>query len=438
MKKLHKKVTTILKGPYLKKSTEILFVSTILTISIFTRFSQLGYSDYIGDEHKAFIELKKDQTIPDFFMSRRKGPMQFIVSHIPYLITGDFTNEFAQRIPFSIISVLSMLVFYSFVKKITKNMYVSFLATFLLTINGFIVGFGRIAQYQNLNLLFSFLALFFYIDLLEEDNKKFLLRSSLLGTLFWCLSILSHWDAVFIFPVVVIVFYKFLKSRKLDRKFKQKLVAGNFLLGCLLLLPFLLPYINYQTNNPENIQYFERRLEFGHVNYTRYKLLTDLYNPFVTFYLLFTLGLLGIFLIRKSYFFSAWFIFSYTAFELFVRKPGTHIYNFIIPLTILSAISICTIYKTLPRCLKKMWVGFIAIIFAFLFYQTHYIFINHQKEYPWEQKVLYDFTKLEDGLYDKKKVKAWDRVYHKIITPKYTIEQKTSIWFCPQKILERN
>jgi len=427
---LHK---NLLEKINLVKLIEAILITTLLSVTVFTRFTNLGYSDYIGDEHKAFIELKGDQTVGDFFMSRRKGPMQFLVSYVPYLITRDFTNELTQRIPFSLVSVGAILVFYLFVKKVSKNYYVAFIAAFLLTVNGFIVGFGRIAQYQNLNLLLSFIALYYYSDLLYGKDTKKLLKSSLLGTVFWCLSILSHWDAIFIIPVVVIMFVKFIKNNKINQDFKLKLVLYNFIIGCVLLLTFLVPYLRYQLSSPENVQYFGRRIELGHVNFERYKLLINLYNPFVTFYLLLILGLLGMFLIKKSYIFTAWFLFSYLVFELFVRKPGTHIYNFIIPLTVLSAIAICSIFRTLPKYLNKIWVGLVFLTFVFLFIQAHYIFIDHKKEYPWEQKLFYDFTEIEDRRYVKKKVRTTDRVYHQIITPKYTLEQKLPLFGFPHK-----
>ena len=43
----------------------------------------------------------------------------------------------------------------------------------------------------------------------KSSVKANYLKSSLLGTFFWCLSVLSHWDAVFILPVVVIIFFKY-------------------------------------------------------------------------------------------------------------------------------------------------------------------------------------------------------------------------------------
>jgi len=415
------------------KNIEFLFLAIIIGVTVFTRFYNLGYSDYIGDEHKAFIELSEGQSTHDFFMSRRKGPMQFLVAHIPYLITGDFRNELAQRIPFSIISVASILVFYFVVKKFTKNIYAAFLATFLLSINGFIVGFGRIAQYQNLNLLFSFLALYFYADLLNNEKTESYLKSSLLGTFFWCLSFLSHWDAIFILPVVVIIFIKLLQAKNFSKEKRQELILFNLLFGSLVLLPFLFPYIRYQAGNQENINYFGRRIELGHFNLLRYKLLADLYNPFVTFYALGFLGLLGAFLIKRSYIFTTWFLFSYLSFELFVRKPGTHIYNFVIPLTVLSAIAICSVYKVLPKCLKKVWAVVILMFLTFLTYQTCYIFIDHKKEYPWEQKTLMDFHDVEEKIYEKIKVKTKDRIYHSIITPKYNMDQKLPLFGFPHK-----
>ena len=430
MKKIMEKFKNVFTN---KKNIEFLFLAIIIGITVFTRFCNLGYSDYIGDEHKAFIELRDDQTLNDFFMSKRKGPMQFLVAHIPYLITGDFRNELAQRIPFSFISVAAILVFYFVVKKFTKNYHVAFLAALLLSINGFIVGFGRIAQYQNLNLLFSFLALYFYADLLNNEKTESYLKSSLLGTLFWCLSFLSHWDAIFILPVVLIIFIRLLQNEDFIKEKRQKLILFNLILGSLVLLPFLLPYIRYQAGYQENINYFDRRIELGHFNLLRYKLLADLYNPFVTFYALGFLGLLGTFLIKRSYIFTTWFLFSYLLFELFVRKPGTHIYNFVIPLTILSALAICSIYKVLPKYLKKVWVVVILIFLVFLTYQTCCIFIDHKKEYPWEQKTLMDFHGIEEKIYEKIKVKTKDRVHHSIVTPKYSMDQKLPLFGFPHK-----
>lgn len=401
--------------------TEYLFILILLVGSCYLRFKNLGYSDYIGDEHKAFLELSEGQTTWDFFMSQRKGPMQFLVSQIPYSITGDFRNEFAQRLPFSIISVLAVLVFYTLVKKLTKESLIAFISTFLLMVNGFIVGFGRIAQYQSLNLLFSFLALYFYTDLIERDEET--VKSSVLGTLFWCLSILSHWDAIFILPVVIIIFIKYLIRRDIEKSIKIRLVIFNFLFGCLILLPFLVPYIKYQLNSVENSAYFERRIEIGHGLRDRYKLLIELYNPFVTFWLLVIAGVLGVLFIKKSWIYLIWFIFGYLSFEIFVRKPGTHIYNFLTPVFILCGIGISNLVKISPSIIRKLIFFVLTLVFVFLFYQTHFIFIDHVREYPWQEKTFYKLKGLPKAL----------KRYSILETPTYTYEQKLPLFGFPHK-----
>jgi len=399
--------------------TEYLFILILLVGSCYLRFKNLGYSDYIGDEHKAFLEVPEGQSTWDFFMSQRKGPMQFLFSHIPYSITGDFRNELAQRLPFSITSVLSVLVFYSLVKKLTREDLIAFISTFLFMVNGFIVGFGRIAQYQNLNLLFSFLALYFYIDLIE--NKEELVKSSLLGTLFWCFSILSHWDAIFILPVVVIIFIKYLVRKDLEVASKIKIVIFNLVFGCLLLLPFLVPYVRYQLNSVENYEYFERRIEIGYSLGDRYKLLIELYNPFVTFWLLIVTGILGVFFISKSWIFLVWFLFGYLSFEIFVRKPGTHIYIFLIPVFILSGIGISNLIKAAPSVIKKILVCTMILVSIFLFYQTHFMFIDHVKEYPWQEKTFYKIKNPPKRL----------KKYSILETPTYSYNQKLPLFGFP-------
>ncbi len=418
---------------FLRHHSEKLLLLVLLIVTVYTRFVNLGYSDYIGDEHKAFYTPEPSETTYQFFMNKRKGPMQFVVAHVPYLITDNFSNELAERIPFAFISVLSMVVFYLFVKKVTKSKATAFLSAFLLSVNGFIIGFGRIAQYQNLNLLFSFLTLLFYADVYLESNSKKIIKSTLLGTLFWSLSVLSHWDAIFILPVVTVFFAKFIFSKKYEKGFKLKVVALNFLLGCLLLFPYLIPYARYQLANPENRQYFERRLELGHFNFERYRLLTRLYNPFLTLPFLVVFGLLGLFLIKRSYIFSLWFIIAYLIFELFVRKPGTHMYNFIIPLIVLSSFTLVFIYQHIPKLLKRAGIVLIVLFLSFLTFQAHFIFIDHIKEYPWEQKTFLDFKNIEEYYYKKNKVKTRDRIYHSITTPKYTIEQKLPLFGFPHK-----
>jgi hypothetical protein len=50
------------------------------------RIVNLGYSDYQGDEIKAFYLPAPGQSIPEFLFTQRKGPLQFIITGILTLV----------------------------------------------------------------------------------------------------------------------------------------------------------------------------------------------------------------------------------------------------------------------------------------------------------------------------------------------------------------
>lgn len=415
-----------------KSKFKYLGLGLIILFTLFTRFYNLGYSDYIGDEHKAFMQRAPGESTYEFLMNQRKGPMQYFVTSVTYFFVNDYRNELAFRVPFAFINLVGVIALYFLIMRISKSHFISFVGTFLFAFNGFNVGFSRIAQYQNINILFSILALYFYYSLLTENSSKKRLVQTLLGTLTLSISILAHWDAIFVVPPIIFVFTKYLLNKDVVKNEKVKLIIGNFILGSFLLLPFLIPYINYQQNSPENMEYFQRRVEIGYFNSERYKLLIELYNPFLTFYLLITLGLIGV-INKKTLIFTLWFVFAFLSFEIFVRKPGTHIYNFILPACILSAYGAAKIKDLLPSKIKFVWCFILFTALGFILFQTYYIFIDHTKEYPWEQKVFYDWRDLQEWNYDRNTVKTRDRIYTKWETPKYNIDQKLPLFGFPHK-----
>ena len=135
----------------------ILFLATFIL-----RFINLGYSEFQDDEKKTRIVLNQQTNLIDFFLSQRKGPMQFLVAYVPltYFQSNGYVNEFAVRLPFTVANFVTVFVLYALILKLTKSHLASFFVAFLFLVNGFVVGFSRIAQYQNLNLLFSITSLY--------------------------------------------------------------------------------------------------------------------------------------------------------------------------------------------------------------------------------------------------------------------------------------
>lgn len=367
-------------------------LAIILLLTITLRYVNLGYSEFQDDEKKAFIRLANDETTINFFLTQRKGPMQYFVTSISQLVIQDTKNEFWVRFPFTTMNLMSAFVLYLLLSKITKNKHATLFATLFYVINGFIVGFSRIAQYQNLNLLFSLLAIYFYYHLIEKDTKLF--RYSLLGTLSFCVSLLSHWDAIYIIPIVTYVFIKFLKRLDLSGHYKKRILLYNFLLGCIVLLPVLIPYFHTYTNNISNQEYFDKRLGFNSYPIQRHLYIFELYNPFLAFPVYLFILLLSLVFIKKTYPYLIWFIFSFASIAFFMEKPGTHIYNYLLPIIFLSAIVIHQTYLDLKknaRNIKYTLFGVLVIIISFLYIQSYIIFVDNSLEYPWEEKKILFF-----------------------------------------------
>ena len=389
---------------------EFFLLAILFVVTIGLRFPHLGYSDYIGDEHKSFFQPEEGQSGWEFFMEQRKGPMQFVVSYIPYLFTQDWNNELAERLPFTILGTLAVFVFYALIKKLIQNKTAAFLAALLLAVNGFIIGFARIAQYQNLNLLFSFSALFFYADFLRPGAK--ILRNSLFGTFFLCLSVLSHWDAIFVLTPTLVLFGIFLLNRQILVKNKLGVFFANLALGCLILLPFLLPYINYQSGH-NNLEYFERRVsieEKGSLPSDGYEFLIRLYNPFYVLEFLTVAGVLALLFIRRTWMYALWFGVNFGLFWFFVKKPGTHVYNFVIPAIVLAALGTAFLVEKLSGIWRKAALAVVAAFLAFFVYQSYVIFVDHAVEYPWKQEGL---------------------LGGRLVTPEYSVKDKPPLFGFP-------
>lgn len=296
----------------IKSKLPLIGIIVILVATAFLRLYNLGYSDYIKDEHRTFYDSRYAGTFWEFALDQRKGPMQYLVAFVPKMFAGNFSNEYAQRLPFALFNIVSVYIFYLLVKRFTGDERVGLTASGLYAVNGFISGFGRIAQYQNLNLLFSFLALYFFYDMAFKVINN--IRNAILGILFLVFSSLSHWDAIFIVVPVMYLWAVFLRSRLLSSRTKVMSIISTTLIFLAMILPFLVPYTQSQLSNAGNQSYLDRRVGLFQGRDLEFDFLIKLYNPFITYYLYIFLGLLGAIFIKRSWVFILWFLVDYLLF----------------------------------------------------------------------------------------------------------------------------
>lgn len=284
----------------------------------------------------------------------------------------------------------------------------SFFATVFFITNGFIVGLSRIVQYQSFVMLFMLTALYFLS--ISTTSKKCRVKGIYIGFLCWALSILTHYDGIFITPIVLLLLYKWFS--KYGNLYIKHLIMAIALSGLLLSI-FYLPFIFNITEDTRSYWLDRITGKEGEISSSSY--MFKVYNPIYTLYiylLLIAFGVLDILIkvkenFAKNYqllFWLAWTLFPYITMEIIVTEPGTHIYTYLIPAFLiaglgidffwgilsLKSISLISKYKTqFKTCLLATTV----IGFIFLFVQSYWIYVDHWGgEYPWEEKKFLIWT----------------------------------------------
>ncbi len=79
----------------------------VVAVCIFLRLVSLGYSEYQGDETQALYLPKADQTMVQFLLSQKKGPVQYLITAAIKAVSGGYSNTFLTRLPFALAGVLA-------------------------------------------------------------------------------------------------------------------------------------------------------------------------------------------------------------------------------------------------------------------------------------------------------------------------------------------
>jgi len=403
----------------LAKNNELYLLVLVFFLLSLLHIIHLGYSEDIPDEGIIINTLKHQGGFSwGFLLNQRKGPLQFLVSLVPYLFSKNVYNEFLFRLPYSLASIFSLVFFYLFVREYSKDKYIALVSAYVLGINGFLVAFGRVMQYQSLNLLFSSLSIYLF------SKKKYIL-----GTPFFGLSLLSHWDALLVLPIIIYL---------VIRDFSFKNILKIILTTCLVVLPFIIPYTQHYLLNRENQKYFSARVSLEEnfslstiqLKISDYVFKTNLYNPFLFLITLLLISLFSVFLFinkGKNNFIDKkdlialwiWFISIFLVFIFLVKSAGTHVYNLYLPLSILCGYGGISVSKVIE--FKNIYITLIMLWFVFLYIQALSIFVDVKNEYPFEQKSIlglvtkeYDHENLTNNIIGFNHFRNWELINTKL------------------------
>lgn len=372
-----------------KNKLTILPILFLALITIWFRLVNLGYSNYQGDEISALPPANSDQGLVNYLLEQKKGPVQYVTTLLIKQITPDYSNEFLTRLPFALAGILAIFFFYKLVD-LHFGRKIALFASLFLTTNGLIIGLTRIAQYQSFVMLFSISSLYAFSLALMKDKWK--VKGIYIGVLLWAAAILSHYDGVFIAPFAGFILYRwFTETLTLPRTARiTHLVLSFSILGLLLLL-FYLPFLFSVTEGTRSYWSYRFGVKEMKSGYSSSVVTFKLYNPLWVFYIYLVLIQLSIFRIKDSFAVFLWFLLPWEIMELVIYDPGTHIYTYIIPGTILLAFGLLVVEDVLRKIAgRKLGVALnfsgLVILFIFLASLSHFIFIDHTPEYPWQDR----------------------------------------------------
>ncbi len=385
---------------------EMFLLVVLFVVTAILRLPGLGYSHFYGDETKTFY---LDKTIPakQFLLDQRKGPTQFLVSWTMEKLSGGY-DEFVTRLPFALAGIAAVIILYLIIKDLF-NYRAAFIAAILLSVNGFFIAFARTIQYQSILLFFGFLALYLVIRYVRNSRPWLLIA----GSASMALACLAHYDAVFfVIPVIYVLV-------------KNNVKLKNFALFCvpvvILLAAFYVPYIVSGYFSTNTLGYIERRVTGSNFdqNFSPYTIFV--YNPFI-FGLLPLAAAFFVFFKEISWqksVFLLWFVLAFLTFQFVFLNPGTHIYNYLIPLFVLAGIQLDELAKTAPKFFGNVLLYVLTFVIALqLIYSLQVYLPSFNKGYPWNAPIeknrhlfLYGFPyyrawdKVQDYLYAKRGVR---------------------------------
>jgi hypothetical protein len=378
-------------------------VAVVLVAALF-RLVNLSYSEFQGDE--AVIMSRAAQALAgedrELFL-HQKGPVEILTPMALWALTGTVT-EWQARLPFSLAGVLAVLSVAALAARWFEDRRVGVLAGLLVAINGFLVAFGRIVQYQNIVVAMGALSLLTLTDYSDRGRA----RDLMLSALFAAYGLLAHYDAVLIGPAALWLLGGAFWSRRAQWRRELRHLVLALLVGVIVLGLFYVPFVR-DPMFARTFAYLSGGRLGGdgvfHNSLTPVWRMSTFYNALayvVGLALLIGLGaLLGV---RDV---AAWLYFlTPLGFYLFVVvDPRTHVYTFYPGAGMLAGAAAVNGWRWLRarhRMLARIGVGVWAAWYLLCAGYIAMAFVSHQPEYkrewPASRHPLYPVPFADDEL----------------------------------------
>ncbi|UZQ55094.1 hypothetical protein OOK60_03185 [Trichothermofontia sichuanensis B231] len=204
----------------------------LVVLGGFYRFAYLGYSDFHGDEARAALRAAAVlQGYEDVLFLHRKGPAEILLPTVMYALTGQLTEAIARSL-LALANLTGLLAVLVLGHRLWGPL-AGWAAALFLALNGYLIGFGRLVQYQSLVFLMSVLVILVLYRLAQQPQA--IARYGVLAALFLATGLLAHYEAAGIL----------LPAGYLLVRIQRSQPATSWRQWCLPLLVLLVPLLAF-------------------------------------------------------------------------------------------------------------------------------------------------------------------------------------------------
>ncbi len=174
-------------------------LALLLILAGWLRLAHLGYAEFQGDEARAMLmahEIGRSND-PEALLRHKKGPAEVLLPSAG-LRLGDL-SEGGARLPFALAGLAAVLLVWALGARLFGSR-AGWLAALLVALDGYLVAFSRIVQYQSVVLLFSVAAVWCawrFHRRARDGDRCLILAGLLLGLGSW-----AHYEMIFAAPPV--------------------------------------------------------------------------------------------------------------------------------------------------------------------------------------------------------------------------------------------
>ncbi len=205
----------------------------------FLRLANLGYAEFQGDE--ARLVLRAGEIIQGYenaLFIHKKGPTETLLPTVIYVL-ADRLNEVTARLPFALANLTGLFALF-LLGRWLFGPAAGWAAAILLALDGYLVAFGRVVQYQSIVFLMDVLVVLIFVRLWR--HPKALTPYLTLAAILLATGLLSHYEAALVlFPVGYLLWRIWREGTTLATLARSLIVP--ILTGGLLLASFYLPFV---------------------------------------------------------------------------------------------------------------------------------------------------------------------------------------------------